>query len=341
MRKRARGGNPDRIDLGSIKTDLRKPDSIKTAATWIMGAQITAAFGPDVTDHEDFLQRFLLERAQVRGVLVRLEQSWRQVRERAEYPAAVGELLAKTLAASALLTGNIKFEGSLSIQLKSRGPLTLLFAECTHDGNLRGLARWHDEPAEDFKLTDGVEPLLAITIENATSGQRYQGLVPVEDADLAVLFERYFERSEQLPTRIVLAASQTHCAGLMLQQLPADAGGEIDVDAWNRLGFLLATLKPEELLALSAEQLLLRLFHEESARVYTPRPLAFGCRCSRERVAGVLHSLGRAEAEAALRADGTAEVTCEFCNTRYRFDRIDLEQLFRSGYGAPETPTAH
>jgi molecular chaperone Hsp33 len=128
---------------------------------------------------------------------------------------------------------------------------------------------------------------------------------------------------------------------LMLQQLPADAGGEIDVDAWNRLGFLLATLKPEELLTLSAEQLLLRLFHEESARVYTPRPLAFGCRCSRERVAGVLHSLGRAEAEAALRADGTAEVTCEFCNTRYRFDSIDLEQLFRSGYGTPETPTAH
>jgi molecular chaperone Hsp33 len=306
-----------------------------------MGAQITAALGPDVTDHEDFLQRFLLERAQVRGVLVRLEQSWRQVRERADYPAPVSVLLAKTLAASALLTGNIKFEGSLSIQLKSRGPLTLLFAECTHDGNLRGLARWHDEPTADFKLTDGAEPLLAITIENATSGQRYQGLVPVEDADLAVLFERYFERSEQLPTRIVLAASDTRCAGLMLQQLPADAGGEIDVDAWNRVGFLLATLKPDELLTLSAEQLLLRLFHEESARVYTPRPLAFGCRCSRERVAGVLHSLGRAEAEAALRADGTAEVTCEFCNTRYRFDRIDLEQLFRSGYGAPEIPTAH
>lgn len=306
-----------------------------------MGTPTTGSLGPDVTDHEDFLQRFLLERAQVRGVLVRLEQSWRQVRERADYPTAVGALLAKTLAASALLTGNIKFEGSLSIQLKSRGPLTLLFAECTHDGNLRGLARWNEEPADDFRLTEGVEPLLAITIENATSGQRYQGLVSVEDADLAVLFERYFERSEQLPTRIVLAANGTRCAGMMLQQLPVDAGGESDVDAWNRMGFLLATLKPEELLALSAEQLLLRLFHEESARVYTPRPLAFGCGCSRERVAGVLHSLGRAEAEAAIRSDGTAEITCEFCNTRYQFDRIDLEQLFRSGYGTPEIPTAH
>jgi molecular chaperone Hsp33 len=294
-----------------------------------------------VTDPEDFLQRFLLERAQVRGVLVRLEESWRQVRVRAEYPAAVSALLAKTVTASALLTGNIKFEGSLSIQLKSRGPITLLFAECTHDGQLRGLARWDAEPPADLHLTDGIEPVLAITIENATSGQRYQGLVPVEDADLAELFERYFERSEQLPTRIVLAADDRRCAGLMLQQLPADTGGDVDTDAWNRVGILLATLTPDELLTLSAEQLLLRLFHEESARVYTPRPLAFGCRCSRERVAAMLHSLGRAEAEAAVGADDAVEITCEFCNTRYRFDRIDLEQLFRSGYGAPEVPTAH
>ncbi len=294
-----------------------------------------------VTDDNDFLQRFLLERAQVRGVLVRLEQTWRQVRDRADYPAPVRTLLARTLAASALLTGNIKFEGSLSIQLKSRGPLTMLFAECSHDGRLRGLARWVDEPATDFRLTDGIEPVLAITIENATSGQRYQGLVPVEDSELTLLFERYFERSEQLPTRIVLAADDTRCAGLMLQRLPADAGGEMDSDAWNRVGILLDTLKPAELLALPVEQLLLRLFHDESARVYPPGPLAFGCRCSRERVTGMLRSLGRTEAEAALRDDGAAEVTCEFCNTRYRFDRIDLEQIFRSDYAAQTPPTAH
>lgn len=294
-----------------------------------------------MTDHEDFLQRFLLESAQVRGVLVRLERSWVEVRERADNPAPVTALLAKMLAACALLSGNIKFEGSLSIQLKSRGPLTLLFAECTHDGNLRGLARWRVEPPTNFCLTDGIESVLAITIENAASGQRYQGLVPVENADLAVLFEQYFERSEQLPTRIILAADGRRCAGLMLQQMPATTGAEIDADAWNRFGILLDTLKPEELLTLPAEQLLVRLFHEESARLYPSRPLAFGCRCSRERVAAMLHSLGRAEAEGALREDGTAEITCEFCNTRYRFDRIDLEQLFRSGYRAPDVPTAH
>ena len=295
-----------------------------------------------MTDNEDFLQRFLLERPQVNGVLVRLTETWRQVRSRADYPESVQTLLAKTLAASTLLTGNIKFEGSLSIQLKGCEPLNLLFAECGSDGRVRGLARWQAEPPADFKLTDGgSSAVMAITIENSTSGQRYQGLVPIEDADLAVLFERYFERSEQLPTRIVLAADATRCAGLMLQQLPADAGGEIDGDAWNRVGALLGTLSASELLSLPPEQLLLRLFHEESVRVHASRPLAFGCRCSRERVAGMLHSLGRAEAEAAVRADGFAEITCEFCNTHYHFDRIDLEQLFRSGYDISAKPTSH
>jgi len=290
----------------------------------------------------DFLQRFHLERAHVRGVVARLDESWRQVRSRADYPAPVQTLLAKTLAASALLTGNVKFEGALSIQLKSRGALPLLFAECSHDGRLRGLARWQGQVPDDFSLTaPATQPILAITIENSTSGQRYQGLVPVEDADLSVLFERYFERSEQLPTRIVLATDGVRSAGLMLQQLPTDAAREADPDAWRRVGMLLDTVRADELLHLPAEELLLHLFHEETVRAHAPHALSFGCRCSRERVAGVLQSLGRAEAEAAVREDGFAEVTCEFCNTRYRFDRVDLEQLFASGFDAPATHTAH
>jgi len=294
------------------------------------------------TAPNDLLQRFQLERAHVRGVLVRLEQSWRQVRERAPYPPAVETLLGRTLAASALLTGNIKFEGALSIQLKSKGAVHLLFAECSHDGRLRGLARWHGDVPADFQIAaPEASPLLAITIENATSGQRYQGLVPVEDADLSVLFERYFERSEQLPTRIVLADDGVRCAGLMLQVLPRDAAREDDPDAWNRVGMLLDTVSQDELLHLAPEKLLHRLFHEETVRSEAPRPLAFGCRCSRERVGAMLQSLGRAEAEASVREDGVVEVTCEFCNTLYRFDRVDLEQLFAAGFEAPASPSAH
>jgi molecular chaperone Hsp33 len=293
-----------------------------------------------MTDDDDILYRFLLERAQLRGVLVRLTSSWQQVRSRADYPAVVADLLAKALTASAVFTGNIKFEGSLSIQLKAAGELTLLFAECGHDGRVRGLARWRPDLAPDFRLSASGSPLLAITIENAASGQRYQGIVPVDDDDLAVLFARYFERSEQLPTRVLLACDGDRCAGLMVQQLPATGAGT-DPDAWNRIGHLLATATSDELLHLDAEQLLLRLFHEETVRVLATQPLQFGCRCSRERVAGVLRTLGREEALASLQDDGRAEVTCEFCNTHYHFDAIDIERIFRDPAGTPTSAAEH
>jgi len=292
-----------------------------------------------MSDDNDILYRFLLERAQLRGVLVRLTSSWQQVRSRADYPPVVADLLAKALTASALFTGNIKFEGSLSIQLKAAGALTLLFAECGHDGRVRGLARWQPDLSRDFRLSASAAPLLAITIENAASGQRYQGIVPIDDDDLAVLFARYFERSEQLPTRVLLACDGEHCAGLMVQQLPATGAG--DPDAWNRVGHLLATATPDELLNLDAERLLLRLFHEETVRVLATQPLQFGCRCSRERVASVLRTLGREEALASLQNDGRAEVTCEFCNTRYHFDAIDIERIFRDPAGTPTSAAEH
>lgn len=291
---------------------------------------------------DDFLHRFELERAGVRGVLVRMHDSWQQVRERADYPSALADLLGRTLAASALFTGNIKFDGALSIQIKNAGPVNLLFAECSSDGQVRGLARWQGDIADDFRLPDAQpSPLLAITIDNRASGQRYQGLVPVEDTHLAALFERYFERSEQLPTRVVLACGDGRCAGLMLQRLPGSAHAEEDADAWNRVGHLLASVSGRELLDVAPETLLYRLFHEESVRLHAAKALRFGCSCSRERVASMLHSIGRAEAEAAVREDGIAEVTCEFCNTHYRFDRVDLEQVFRSGQDVPAAPTQH
>ncbi|MBS0570065.1 MAG: Hsp33 family molecular chaperone HslO [Proteobacteria bacterium] len=288
----------------------------------------------------DFLHRFELERAGVRGVLVRLSRSWQQVRARADYPPALAGLLGRTLAASALLTGNIKFDGALSIQIKHAGPIDLLFAECGSDGRVRGLARWHGDIADEFRL-DAAQPapLLAITIDNRGSGQRYQGLVPVEDARLAAAFEGYFERSEQLPTRVVLAGDAQGSAGIMLQRLPGE--GSNDTEAWHRVGHLLASVNDGELLGLAPETLLYRLFHEENVRLHDGKPLRFGCSCSRERVAAMLHCIGRAEAEAAVREDGFAEVTCEFCNTPYRFDRVDLEHVFHAAESAPAASTRH
>jgi len=292
---------------------------------------------------EDVLHRFMLERAGVRGVLVRLGSAWREVAGRSAYPAALRSVLGQTLAASALLTGNIKFEGALSVELKSSGPLRLLFAECTDQGRLRGLARWNDPLPSTIDLAVLPDAYMAITIGNAERGQRYQGLVDLQHPDLASALENYFSQSEQLPARIVLAADGEHAVGLMLQKLPDEGGHDAveDEDAWTRIQHLTATLGQEELLTTPPEQLLYRLYHEESVRLFEPRPLAFGCSCTRERVEAVLRSLGRDEVEAALEArEGEIEVICEFCAQRYTFDRIDAEHLLSVSPAATAPHTA-
>lgn len=286
---------------------------------------------------EDVLHRFLLERAGVRGALVRLGPAWREVAGRADYPVELQSLLGEALAASALLTANIKLDGELSVQLKSVGALRLLFAECTDQGRLRGLARWDAPLPEPLSLASLPQAVMAITIGNVERGQRYQGLVELRAADLAGVLENYFVQSEQLPARFLLAADSQHAVGLMLQKLPDEGGrgAAQDEDAWTRVMHLTATLGAAELLATAPEQLLYRLYHEESVRLFEPRPLTFGCSCSRERVAAMLRSLGREEVEATLaEQDGRIEVNCEFCAQRYEFDRIDAEHLLRDAGSA-------
>ncbi len=280
---------------------------------------------------DDFLHRFQLEHAGVRGAIVRLDESWRRIRANGDYPGPLADLLGRTVAASALFTSAIKFDGRLSIHLRESGALRLLFAECTHDGQLRGIARWDETaPADQLRLEPGAR--LAITIENAVTESRYQGLVPVEDTDLAHAFEGYFDRSEQLPTRIVLAATDQTCGGIMLQQVATSGGATIgDADGWNRVEHLLATLTHGELLDLPPEQVLRRLFHEEGVRLQLAQPLMFACTCSRERVGDMLRSLGRAENDAVLAEQGSIDITCEFCNRHYVFDADDIDAIFSEG----------
>ncbi|MGC1548948.1 MAG: Hsp33 family molecular chaperone HslO, partial [Rhodanobacter sp.] len=199
---------------------------------------------------EDVLHRFLLERAGVRGVLVRLGPAWREVAGRDDYPAPLRDLLGQSLAASALLTGNIKLDGALSVELKSTGALRMLFAECTDQGRLRGLARWGETVPEPIDLAELPNAVMAITIGHAERGQRYQGLVDLQHADLAAALENYFRQSEQLPARIVLAADGEHAVGLMLQKLPGEGGHDAaeDADAWPRIEHLTGTLGAQELL---------------------------------------------------------------------------------------------
>ncbi|GAB2556118.1 Hsp33 family molecular chaperone HslO [Rhodanobacter koreensis] len=289
---------------------------------------------------DDVLHRFLLERAGVRGALVRLGPAWREVAGRADYPPDVHAVLGEVLAASALLTGNIKLDGALSVELKSTGALRLLFAECTDHGRLRGLARWNEPLPEPLALNALPDAGMAITIGNVERGQRYQGLVDLQHAGVSEALENYFIQSEQLPARILLATNDAYAVGLMLQKMPDEGGHHAaqDDDAWNRIVHITATLGMGELLATAPEQLLYRLYHEESVRLFEPRVLAFGCSCSRERVSGMLRSLGRDEVEAALAAHGDEiEVICEFCAQRYHFDRIDAELLLSNNV-APAAP---
>ncbi|WP_213600968.1 Hsp33 family molecular chaperone HslO [Pseudoxanthomonas japonensis] len=277
----------------------------------------------------DALTRFLLPAAGVRGVAVRLDETWRTVAGRADYPASARELLGEASAATVLFTGHTKVDGRLSIQLRSQGSLRSLFAECTAAGTVRGIAQVspHQDAPRDLRDL-GNDALLAITIENPgldpREPQRYQSLVGLEASRLAEAFEDYFRQSEQLPTRLLLAADGDQACGLMLQKLPGDEG---DDDGWNRAGALFDTLGEAELLATPVPDLLHRLFHEESLQILTQRPIRFGCSCSRERVESMLQSLGEEEATAAL-ADGVAEVRCEFCGQEYRFSTVQIVELF-------------
>jgi molecular chaperone Hsp33 len=285
----------------------------------------------------DILSLFMLEPSGVRGVLVHLDQAWQTILARAPYPEAVAERLGETCAAAALFTGHAKLDGRLSVQLRGTGALRTLFAECTAAGTLRGIAHFSEPlPTPLTPRAFGTGSVMAITIESLPPGgqemMRYQGMVGLDADHLAEAFEGYFAQSEQLPTRVLLAADGQRAAALMLQMLPQGHG---DADGWTRCSALFDTLSTPELLDLSSETLLFRLFHEENVSLVGQRPLSFACSCSRERVEDTLRGLGRAETLAASR-DGLTEVHCDFCGQGYQFSDEQVENLFHgSGANAP------
>ncbi|MGH8039741.1 MAG: Hsp33 family molecular chaperone HslO [Stenotrophomonas sp.] len=293
-----------------------------------------------MTAQTDSLVRFLLPDAGVRGVHVHLDATWQDILSHASYPPAAAELLGEASVASALFTGHTKVDGRLSIQLRSATALRTLFAECTAAGTLRGIVQLSDDGDVPRDLTQlGDDALLAISIENPgldpREPQRYQSLVGLGAASLDEAFEDYFRQSEQLPTRLLLAADGIRAAGLLLQKLPGDEG---DVDGWTRASALFETLGKQELLDVDADTLLLRLFHEEEPQLLGARPLRFACSCSRERVGGMLQSLGEEEARAAAEPTGAVEIRCEFCGQEYHFPLTEFDILFSDAVVALPSP---
>lgn len=277
----------------------------------------------------DQLQHLWFPRLGVRGAYVRLQGSLAAMPGHAQCSAAGRVALGEAVAAAALMQGNLQSDTRLRLQLQGDAQLRLLYAECTGVGELRGLLRLAEGDAVPTLAELDPTTVLAITLEPA-SGQRYQAMVPLEGVRLDQALGLYFRQSEQLPTRLLLAADGQTAVGLMLQRMPAVGGSSqaLDPDGWTRLGLLCDTLGHSELLGTEAALLMHRLFHEEQLEISSGKQLSFGCSCSRQRVIAMFQALGQDESMAALRGEGPAEVDCEFCGRHYHFDRVDLEALF-------------
>lgn len=293
----------------------------------------------------DFTQRFIFDNHDARGELASLEESYAHVLAKHDYPQPVAILLGELMAAAALLVGSLKFDGLLTLQARSEGPLSLLMVECSSGRDIRGLAQYDAGQVEQAAGLRELMPsgVLAMTVD-PEQGQRYQGLVALDGDSLAACLNNYFASSEQLESRFILHADGRRTRGFLLQQLPADIvpGGEARADSWQHLTALAHTLTAEEMLGLDNVTLLHRLFHEEQVRLFDVDAVRFRCSCSRERSQRALLSLGEPDILALLEEQGgRIEMDCQFCNERYLFDAVDIRQIFGLDHAKDGSSTVH
>jgi molecular chaperone Hsp33 len=309
------------------------------------------------------LHRFLFDGLPVRGSIVRLTDAWADILERrrrsagGQWPQPVVELVGEMAAAGVLMQSNIKFNGALILQIFGDGPVKVAVAEVQHDLSLRATAKVVGPVANDARLPEmvnvGNKGRCAITLDprDKFPGQQpYQGMVPLygdrgeKITKLSDVLEHYMLQSEQLDTRLILAADEKVAAGLLIQRLPAAgennlAGSMVSKENedqigvnedYNRIATLAASLTSQELLELDVDTVLRRLFWEEKLMRFPAQRPQFACTCSRERVAGMLRGLGREEAENIIAEQGEIDVACDFCGQQYKFDAVDAAQLFTS-----------
>ncbi|ALK98375.1 Hsp33 chaperonin [Massilia sp. WF1] len=295
---------------------------------------------------KDILQKFIFDNAAVRGELVEISNAWAEIQSRHAYPKAVKGLLGEMVAASALLSANLKFNGSIVMQIFGDGPVKLLVVECDADLHLRATAKLSpgavvpDNASVTELLNTGGQGRFVITLDpkDKVPGQQpYQGVVPLHGEDIATVIENYMLRSEQMDTKLWLAADDKVARGLLLQKLPRHSNGEDqvaqateeeDLETWNRAMALGGTLQQKELLEADVATLLKRLFWEETIRVFDPLHPEFRCSCSREKVGNMLKMLGKEEVDSALHDLGQLAINCDFCGKHYEFDAVDCAQLF-------------
>lgn len=302
--------------------------------------------GPHAGIPDDLVQPFQVEASAIRGRLVRLGPAIEEILARHAYAAPVATILAEALALAPLLAAAIKYEGVFTLQTKGDGPLSMLLADVTSGGDLRGYAQF--DPARVEAVGSSGQPSvprllggghLAFTVDQGPYSERYQGIVELTGATLADCVHHYFRQSEQLEAAVKLAAARDprgrwRAGGLMIQRMPMPEGsaGEREEEDWRRAAAFMASSTSAELLdpELAPDRLLYRLFHEDGVRAFQPHPLRFACRCSRERVADMLGALPPADIEE-MKADEETVITCEFCSARYVFSPAELDTTHGRG----------
>lgn len=305
------------------------------------------------TDH---LQKYLLEDRSTRIQTVDLTETWLTGLAHQSYPPVVRNLLGQLCAASVLLASNIKFNGSLVLQLQGDGPLALIVVECQSDLSLRATVQLRQELVVPDNATfqsllnsngNGRFIVILDPADRQEGQQPYQGVVPMQGDSVAQVLEHYMKQSEQLDTRIWLAANGSRATGLLLQRLPDHGGTAEDTEthheSWQRAGILAQTLTTQEMLSESPDTLIHRLFWEEPLLTFEPQPVRWFCPCTRERVANMLKMLGQAEIESILSEQEKVDIACNFCGKPYSFDAIDCARLFIDGQSSadPDKPVEH
>lgn len=288
----------------------------------------------------DQLHRYLFENYAVRGELVTVSETWKQMLENHNYPLPVKTILGELLVATSLLTATLKFAGDITVQLQGDGPLSLAVINGNNRQQMRGVARVQGEIPEgaDLKTLVG-NGYLVITI-SPEEGERYQGVVGLEGDTLAACLEDYFLRSEQLPTRLFIrtgeVAGTPAAGGMLLQVLPAQ---ETQAADFEHLSILTETIKADELLTLAAEDVLHRLYHEEEVRLYDPQDVEFKCTCSRERCADALKTLPDDEVDSIIAEEGEIDMNCDYCGNHYLFNSMDIAEIRNNA--SPADPQVH
>ncbi len=303
-------------------------------------------------DDQDCLYRFTFENYPVRGQWVRLTQTITDANANNQYPAAIKGLLNQMFAAVAMFADNLKFEGAVALQSRGDGALIRTLAECREQKYLRGIAHLNSElgipeQADNLSAWLGHGQLALSLIPPADSQQvPYQGLVELQQGSLSANLENYLKNSEQLPSRLYLADSDTSVTGLLLQRLPSsDLATEVTIatenQAWQSILTLADTVTEQELLQLPVQEMLRRLFAEYPCRLYPARNLSYRCSCSRFKSDRTLRILGADELQELLAELGEIHVDCEFCGTRYKYDAVDIGELISNQASPPVSGALH